>query len=67
MGHPPWEYYRQKNTSEGSATRRRRISDAMLYPIMQPKKKSCYRYECYREAWGMLTKSRQELAQYGSK
>ena len=43
----------------------RRINEAMLYPIMQPRKKNCYRYECYREAWSLLTKSRRELAQYG--
>ncbi len=38
------------------------ISDIMLCPIGPPVKKASYRYECYREAWGLLTKSRTELA-----
>jgi len=40
----------------------RRKTMAMLSPIRPPAKKACYRYECYREAWGLLTKSRGELA-----
>jgi PD-(D/E)XK endonuclease len=42
-------------------TRRRTM--AMLCPIVPPKKKASYRYECYREAWHLLTRSRVELAQ----
>ena len=43
--------------------KRRRVM-AMLCPVVPPKKKACYRYECYRETWSLLTKSRAELAQY---
>ena len=39
------------------------ISDIMLCPIGTPVKKASYCYECYREAWKLLTKSRSELAQ----
>jgi|ERR1035437_706286 hypothetical protein len=39
-----------------------RIPDAMLCPVEPPVKKKSYRYECYREAWNLLTKSRSELA-----
>ena len=42
--------------------KRRRII-AMLCPLSAPKKKACYRYECYREAWPLLTKTRTELLQ----
>jgi hypothetical protein len=41
------------------------ISDAMLCPVGTPVKKASYCYECYREAWGLLTKSRTELAKCG--
>src|SRR6202451_1990632 len=41
----------------------RRRAMAMLCPIVQPRKKACYRYECYRETWTLLTRSRIELAQ----
>jgi hypothetical protein len=41
------------------------ISDVMLCPLGPPVKKASYRYECYREAWGLLTKSRIELAKCG--
>jgi hypothetical protein len=41
----------------------RRLTMAMLSPVTPPAKKASYRYECYREAWGLLTKSRTELAQ----
>jgi len=34
---------------------------AMLCPVGTPKKKASYRYECYREAWHLLTTSRLEL------
>src|ERR1700693_1515357 len=37
----------------------------MLSPVAPPVKKKSYGFECYREAWGMLAKSRRELAQYG--
>jgi PD-(D/E)XK endonuclease len=36
-----------------------------LSPVVPPVKKKSYCYECYREAWGMLRKSRRELTQYG--
>jgi hypothetical protein len=34
---------------------------AMLSPVTPPVKKKCYSYECYREAWNLLTKSRSDL------
>jgi len=37
---------------------------AMLFPVVPPAKKASYRYECYREAWYLLTKTRAELGQY---
>ena len=40
----------------------RRLSMAMLSPVVPPAKKASYRYECYREAWIPLTKTRDELA-----
>jgi hypothetical protein len=40
---------------------RRRLTMAMLCPVVSPKKKASYRYECYREAWALLKKSRAEL------
>jgi hypothetical protein len=43
---------------------KRRKSAAMLCPVVPPAKKACYRYECYREGWSLLTKSRSELLQY---
>ena len=43
----------------------RRRKGTMLYPVVLPIRKNSFRYECYREAWGMLTKSRNELARYG--
>ena len=42
--------------------KRRRIM-AMLCPLVPPVKKASYRYEIYREAWHLLTKSRIELSQ----
>ena len=42
-----------------------RISDVMFCPVRPPVKKASYRYERYREAWGLLTRSRSELAQCG--
>jgi hypothetical protein len=39
----------------------RRLTMAMLSPLTPPAKKASYRYECYREAWSLLTKSRGEL------
>jgi hypothetical protein len=38
---------------------------AMLCPVVTPAKKASYRYECYREAWPLLKKSRLELLKYG--
>ncbi len=43
---------------------KRRKSMAMLCPVKVPAKKASYRYECYRDAWKMLTKTRTELLQY---
>jgi hypothetical protein len=45
----------------------RRKSGLPLSPGVPPVKKAVYCYECYREAWGMLRKSRRELAEYGGK
>ena len=42
----------------------RRLTMAMLSPVVPPAKKASYRYECYRDAWGLLTKSRQDLGKY---
>jgi len=44
---------------------RRRRTMAMLCPVVPPKKRVCYCYECYREAWVLLTKNRTELAKCG--
>jgi hypothetical protein len=41
----------------------RRRTMAALAPVVPPAKKASYRYECYREAWNLLTKSRNELLQ----
>jgi hypothetical protein len=43
---------------------KRRHSMAMLSPIEPPKKKASYCYECYREAWNLLTKTRSDLATF---
>jgi hypothetical protein len=43
----------------------RRIGCVMLSPVVGPTKKKSYCYEGYREAWGMLTESREDLARYG--
>jgi PD-(D/E)XK endonuclease len=43
----------------------RRLTMAMLSPVVPPVKKACYRYEPYREAWDLLTRSRTELAKCG--
>jgi hypothetical protein len=40
----------------------RRLTMAMLSPVLPPAKKASYRYECYREAWNLLTRTRTELA-----
>jgi hypothetical protein len=40
---------------------KRRKTMAMLCPVTPPAKKASYRYECYRESWHLLTKSRSEL------
>jgi hypothetical protein len=42
----------------------RRLTMAMLCPVRPPAKKASYRYECYREAWKLLNRSRAELAQF---
>ena len=42
---------------------KRRKTMAMLCPVTPPAKKACYRYERYREAWKLLTRSRSELRQ----
>jgi hypothetical protein len=42
----------------------RRITNIMLSPVVPPVKKKCYCYECYRNAWSLLTKSRCELARH---
>jgi hypothetical protein len=43
----------------------RRRKGTMLYPLELPVRKNSFRYECYREAWRLLTKSRRELIRYG--
>jgi hypothetical protein len=40
----------------------KRIGSAMLSPVTPPTKKASYRYECYREAWRLLERSRTETA-----
>jgi PD-(D/E)XK endonuclease len=42
----------------------RRIGVVMLSPVVRPVKKKSYCYECYRDAWSLLTKSREELGKY---
>ena len=42
---------------------KRRRFMAALCPVVPPAKRASYRYECYREAWNLLTRSRAELAQ----
>ena len=41
----------------------RRRFMAALCPVVPPAKRASYRYECYRGAWNLLTKSSNELAQ----
>jgi len=41
-----------------------RRGDLMLCPV-QPRKYDRYKYECYREAWGLLSKSKRALAARG--
>ena len=43
----------------------RRIVMTMMCPVVVPRKKASYRYECYREAWGLLRKTRVELESHG--
>jgi hypothetical protein len=45
---------------------KRRKSAAMLCPVVPPHKEACYCYECYREAWSLLRKSRGELQRYAN-
>ena len=42
----------------------RRFTMAMLCPVSPPAKKKSYRYECYKDAWSLLTKSREELGKH---
>ena len=42
-----------------------RVKDVAIYPLERPRKRASYRFECFREAWGTLTKSRSELGRYG--
>ncbi len=42
---------------------KRRKCMAMLCPLFPPRKKACYCYEGYREAWSLLKKSRKELSE----
>jgi hypothetical protein len=37
---------------------------AALCPVVPPAKKASYRYECYREAWNLLTLGRAELTTF---
>jgi hypothetical protein len=43
----------------------RRIGCIMLSPVGLPTKKKSYCYECYREAWRLLTHSRGDLVRRG--
>ncbi|MHB8216686.1 MAG: group I intron-associated PD-(D/E)XK endonuclease [Candidatus Sulfotelmatobacter sp.] len=43
----------------------RRRKGTMLFPVVLPVRKNSFRYECYQEAWRMLTKTRRGLARYG--
>jgi hypothetical protein len=43
----------------------RRITCVMLSPVVPPTKKKSYCYECYKEAWGLLTDSRVGLSRRG--
>ena len=43
----------------------RRITCVMLSPVVPPTKKKSYCYECYKEAWGLLRKTRRELGKCG--
>jgi hypothetical protein len=45
---------------------KRRRFMAALCPLRPPAKRASYRYEAYREAWSLLTRSRAELGQYKS-
>lgn len=38
--------------------------DIMICPVSPPRKKASYRFECYREAWNLLTKTRSDLASF---
>jgi hypothetical protein len=40
---------------------KRRYTMAMLCPVVPPAKKASYRFERYREAWNLLTQSREQL------
>jgi PD-(D/E)XK endonuclease len=44
----------------------RRKEAIMLCPVTPPHKEACYRYECYREKWRMLTRNRSELRHYAN-
>jgi PD-(D/E)XK endonuclease len=43
----------------------RRITCVMLSPVGRPTKKKSYCYECYKEAWRLLAKTRHGLGTYG--
>ncbi|MGB7602658.1 MAG: hypothetical protein WBM24_20315 [Candidatus Sulfotelmatobacter sp.] len=43
----------------------RRITCVMLSPVGEPTKKKSYCYECYREAWSLLGKTRRGLGKCG--
>ena len=45
----------------------RRITGVVISPVVPPAKKKSYCYECYRDAWALLRKSRRELAEYTHK
>ena len=44
----------------------RRLTTLVLCPITPPAKKASYCYECYKDAWSLLTKSRLELRKYSA-
>jgi hypothetical protein len=43
---------------------RKRVRGAMLFPVLLPVRKNSFHYECYKDAWWLLTKTRRALGRY---
>jgi len=43
----------------------RRIKGTMLFPVVLPIRRNSFRYECYRDAWWLLRKTRRGLGKCG--